>query len=227
MGAVEYPLSPRQVLAAIAALGVFVCAWSASAAESKFRPPDAEAKIAALRAAGQNLVPLFVLGDIDEDGVVDQKDLALLKDMVKSGRLWPSRKVSCPAAADLKRNGSVDQRDVARLAEWVKYGKMPTPALSFQSYLPCNFRHFFIAANQSVEPNGDADIRFLDRTLNTGNSTVTVKSGPASVTAAADGRGFRVKAHAQARRGARVLLKIALPKARTYYFTMMIGDLPR
>src|ERR1700687_678395 len=131
----------------------------AAAQTPTFRPPDFEAKIAALRKAGQDLVPLFVLGDVNEDGVVDERDAELVHRLVQSGiEPQPSGEISCPAAADLDRNGDIDQRDLDLILSWVKSGKVAVPALSFQSYLPCNFKRFFLAASKIAVPGGTVQI---------------------------------------------------------------------
>jgi hypothetical protein len=197
---------------------------SGNAQDAPFRPPNAEEKITKLRDAGANVVPLFVLGDVNEDGEVDEEDLVLMRNIVRSGKLWPSGAVSCPAAADLKRNGSVDERDVNLLTGWIKQGKIVTPALSYQSFLPCNFKRFFIAANQRTEPGGVSHVRFLEPKLSSNNSTITIESGDADIAASPNGGGYDIITRATAKIGGQVLLKISLPDSRSYFYSLSIGE---
>jgi hypothetical protein len=196
-------------------------------AQPTFRPPNYKAKIAALNKAGLNLVPLFVLGDVNEDGVVDERDAELVRRLVQSRVTQPSGAVSCPAAADLDRNGDIDQRDLDLILGWVKPGKLPGPALSFQSYLPCNFKQFFIASSNVVMPGGSAQIRFLTPKLTTANSTITVDDGNAEIRRAPDRRGYMVTVRAGAKMGDLINLRIELPDSRVYLYTVAVGRLAR
>jgi len=200
----------------------------ADAQTPTFRPPDFEKKIAALRKAGPDLVPLFVLGDVNEDGVVDARDAELVRRLVQSGgEPQPSGEISCPAAADLDRNGVIDKRDLDLLSSWVKASKVAVPALSFQSYLPCNFKQFFVAASKIVLPGGTARIRFLMPQVTTANSTVKLDEGKADVRRAQDGRGYIVTVDAAANSGDLINLRIELPGARAYFYTIEVGRLAR
>ena len=190
------------------------------------RPPEWDAKMAALHNAGTGLVPLFVLGDVNEDGKVDEQDLELVRSIVQSGtEPRPSAAISCPAAGDLDQNGRIDQRDLAALAEWVRQ-KVTAPALSYQAALPCDFNRFFIAASPFAKRGGAAQIRFLDAGLNATNTVVIIEEGNAVVGSASDGRGYEVIVLAAAKTGQQIVLKISLPGARTYYYTLPVEDAP-
>ena len=212
-------------------IGTLVFAFSctipiiADAQDARSRPPEWDAKLATLRDAGPDLVPLFVLGDVNEDGKVDKDDLELVRSVVQSGA--PLRRtpgLTCPAAADLNQNGRIDQRDLDLLADWVKEdGKLAIPALMFQPHLPCDFNLFFIATSaMAVFPGGTANIRFLNARLNSKNSAITVSSGDAEVTPASDGRGYVVNVRATAKGNDRIVLKVALPTSRDYFFTIAV-----
>ena len=200
----------------------------ADAQTPAFRPPDFEAKITALRKAGRDLVPLFVLGDVNEDGLVDERDAGLVRRLVQSGvEPQPSGEISCPAAADLDRDGDIDQRDLDLIVTWVKSGKVAVPALSFQSYLPCNCKQFFLAASKFAMPGGSAQIRFLTPDLTTANSAVRVDDGKAVVRGAQDRRGYIFTVPAGAKSGDLINLRIELPNSRVFFYTVAVGRLAR
>ena len=188
------------------------------------RPPDWQSKMTAVHNAGPGLVPLFVLGDVNEDGKVDKKDLELVQGLVKrGGQPQASKAISCPVAADLDQDGVIGPRDVASLTEWVRL-KVTVPALSYHPALPCNFKRFFIAASPSVQRGSTALVRFLDKSLNSKNSTVTIEQGDGIVIAT--DRGYDVTARATAKVGDLIVLKITLPRAQNYYYSLLVVEAP-
>ena len=175
----------------------------------------------AVRRAGLGLVPLFVVGDVNEDGRIDQTDVRLVRELARrTGRIGVDKRITCPAAADIDQNGSIDDEDATTLAGWVRLG-ITAPALSYLSALPCNFTRLFLAASPGLPRDGKGFLRFLDRKLTTANSTVVVEQGDATVKAA-DRDGFEVTPGATARPGDLVALKITLPANRTYYYSMRV-----
>jgi hypothetical protein len=196
---------------------------SGRAQDATFRPPDAEAKIAALRAAGSRLAPLYVLGDVNEDGRVDEKDYELIRNIIRTKKLRPSADASCPAAADLDRDGSITPRDLTLMTQWVKTGRMMTPALSFQSLLPCDFKQFFAAASSySAAPGSKLNVRFLGDGLDSSNSAVKVEAGDAQAESAADRRGYVISVRETARIDDHVTLRITMPQSRSYLYTVSV-----
>ena len=190
------------------------------------RPPEWDAKMAALHNAGTGLVPLFVLGDVNEDGKVDEQDLELVRSIVQSGtEPRPSAAISCPAVAILiKTAASIN----ATSPHWPNgfRQKVTAPALSYQAALPCDFNRSFIAASPFAKRGGAAQIRFLDAGLNATNTVVIIEEGNAVVGSASDGRGYEVIVLAAAKTGQQIVLKISLPGARTYYYTLPVEDAP-
>lgn len=58
-----------------------------------------------------------ILGDISCDGVIDARDLTLLKrHLLHQGDLWDT----AYANADFTGNGSIDERDISALADWLR-----------------------------------------------------------------------------------------------------------
>jgi len=61
---------------------------------------------------------LYILGDLNGDGVVDQKDLALLREIVAKPSAPLPAAVRCQAAGDVNLDRTLDASDVAVLAGW-------------------------------------------------------------------------------------------------------------
>ena len=164
------------------AVVTLICAWAGflalAEAQQKKLPPDYEKKREAIRSFESGVTPLFVLGDLNEDGKVDQEDLKLLRAYVAHPG---GAGISCLAAADLDDNGSISAKDVAVLEQILAKGAVVAPALSAHSRLGCDFKNFFIAARPQGIPGGTVPIHFLDPRFTTQNSSVTVASGPATV----------------------------------------------
>src|SRR5688572_24537753 len=65
----------------------------------------------------RSVLPLYTLGDVNEDGVVDSTDLDLVTKLVGN---QAAAEATCPAAADLDLDGVVTAKDCTRLAMRVK-----------------------------------------------------------------------------------------------------------
>jgi hypothetical protein len=186
-----------------------------------FRPPDHEAKVRTLQKAGENLIPLFVLGDVNEDGRVDATDLDLVAQLARSrAPTRPTAQASCPAAGDVDQNGIIDERDRAALAKWVEHGPVPAPALYSQQFLPCNFNRFQLAASATRSPSGSVSIRFIDSALSTSTVKARVMEGPGRAAPSSDRRGYVVTIDRAARAGDLVVLEITLPGSLVYIYTL-------
>jgi hypothetical protein len=180
-----------------------------------FRPPNHEAKVTALRKAGD------ALGDVNEDGRVDATDRDLVARLASSRRpVRPTEQASCPAAGDVDQNGTIDDRDRVELARWVEHGPVVAPALYSQHYLPCNFNRFLLAASATRSATGGASLRFLDSALSTATVKARVLEGPGRVAASSDRRGFIVTIGASGRRGDLVVVEITLPGSLVYLYTL-------
>jgi hypothetical protein len=190
-------------------------------AQQKKLPPDYEKKREAIRSFETGVMPLFVLGDLNEDGRVDQEDLKLLRSYVAhSGGAG----ISCLAAADLDDNGSVSSRDVAVLEQILSKGAVQAPALSSHSRLGCDFKNFFIAARPEARAGGAVPIHFLDARFTAQNSSATISSGPAAVTRVADA--FIVHVAASASANSTVTVAITLAGTRKYLYTFRVSPAP-
>src|SRR5580765_1709585 len=207
------------------AIASVICAWAVflavGEAQQKKLPPDYEKKREAIRSFESGVVPLFVLGDLNEDGKVDQEDLKLLRAHVAHAG---GSGISCLAAADLDDNGSVSVKDVAVLEQILARGMVQAPALSAHSRLGCDFKNFFIAARPQGIPGGTVPIHFLDPRFTTGNSNVTVASGPATVSK--ESNAFIVHVAAGAPGNSIVSVAITLADSHKYLYTFGVAPAP-
>jgi hypothetical protein len=167
------------------------------------------------------VVPLFVLGDLNEDGLVDQEDLKLLRTYVAHPS---SAGISCLAAADLDDNGSINAHDVAVLEEILSKGPVKAPALSSHLRLGCDFKHFFIAALPQGRAGSVVPIHFLDPRFNTQNSTATILAGPATIVS--EHGAFKVQVAKSAPAEAIVTVSITLADKQKYFYSFRVAPSP-
>jgi len=189
-----------------------------SQAQQKKLPPDYEKKMQAISNFEGGVVPLFVLGDLNEDGLVDQEDLKLLRAYVAHPG---SAGISCLAAADLDDNGSINAHDAAVLEDILSKGAVKAPALSSHARLGCDFKHFFIAALPQGRAGSAVPIHFLDPRSNTQNSAVTIFTGPATVVS--DHGAFMVQLAKSAPAGAIITVSITLIDGKKYLYSFRIA----
>src|SRR5205823_7452884 len=88
-------------------LVAFAPIFSNGQQREKHVPPDFERKMETLRNLESGVAPLFVIGDLNEDGVVNEKDFQLAQVYVERKS---SAGISCLAAGDLNTDGVVDAR---------------------------------------------------------------------------------------------------------------------
>lgn len=190
-------------------------------AQQKKLPPDYEKKREAISNFEAGVVPLFVLGDLNEDGLVDQEDVKLLRAYVAH----PSNAgVSCLAAADLDDNGSINAHDIAVLEEILSKGLVKASALSSHARLGCDFKHFFIAALPQGRAGSAVPIHFLDPRFNTQNSMAAIFAGPATIVS--DHGAFVVQVAKSAPAGAIVTVSITLADKQKYFYSFRVAPSP-
>jgi dockerin type I repeat protein len=192
-----------------------VLVFGLAAAQQRKLPPEYEKKRAAIAGFEAGVVPLFVLGDPNEDGRVDEQDLKLLRAYV---RQKSAAGISCLAAADLDGNRVIDEKDAAILEQILKKGKVTAPALSSRSVMGCDYRNFFVAARPGTAAGGVVPIHFLDPRFNPQNSSVTVTAGQATVSTGRDEFVVRVPANASGT----VTVAISVPGPQRYFYTFPV-----
>lgn len=174
----------------------------------------------------EGLTPLFVLGDLNEDGRVDQKDRDLLAKIVAApAGSPPPAAATCVAAGDLDFNRVIDERDLKRLDSWLVGGhRLKVPALGFQPSLPCAFKHLLVAVLLDAPLGTPVPIRFLESGVSAKNARVRIQSGPATVRP--DGPGYLVETTSSAKPADVVAILITLPKDREYLYSYQIEPPP-
>jgi hypothetical protein len=173
------------------------------------------------------LTPMYVIGDLNDDGVVDLKDRAMLAAIAGSPSSPTPGSVSCLAAGDLNFDGRVDRKDLEMLDRWLKpMPRLKVPALGYQATLPCSFSHAIVAARYDAHPGERVPIRFLERGLNSTNSTLILNSGPATVQASKDGGGYDVITSSSAKPGDTVTVLLTLPHGMRYLYTYPVIGAP-
>jgi hypothetical protein len=209
------PINPK-------AVGLLLCAiallFAVVEAQQKKLPPDYQKKMQAISNFEAGVVPLFVLGDLNEDGVVDQEDLKLLRAYVAHP---VGAGISCLAAADLDDNGSINAHDLTVLEQVLGKGAVKAPALSSHARLGCDFKHFFIAALPQGRPGGAVPIHFLDPRFNAQNSTATIFAGPATIVS--EHGAFMVQVAKSAPAGAIVTASIAMADKEKYLYSFRVA----
>ncbi len=95
------------------------------------------------------LSPAYLLGDVNEDGSIDKRDLQQVRKLLKAEAIEPAyRSVSCVAAADLDFDGNIDSDDVLLLEEFIQEGATSSGFLYEHTILPCNHNRSFVAFSQ-------------------------------------------------------------------------------
>lgn len=212
---------PINSKAAVSLLCATALLFAAVEAQQKNLPPDYEKKREAISNFEAGVVPLFVLGDLNEDGLVDQKDLQLLRAYAEHKN---SAAISCLAAADLDDNGSINAHDVAVLEQVLSKGAVKAPALSSHARLGCDFKHFFIAALPQGHAGSAVPIHFLDPRFNTQNSTASILAGPATVVS--NHGAFMVQVAKSAPAGAIITVSITLADKQKYLYSFRVAPAP-
>ncbi len=172
-----------------------------------------------------DVVPLYVMGDLNGDNVVDTTDERLLAQLIAAtakGKAPPAQ-ITCIAAGDLDLDARVTRKDAAILKQWLRGGRpVAVPALHWQPSLPCTFTHPLFASRVDSIAGEAVPILFIDKGLTISNTKAIVGSGPAQISARGDGSGYDVAVSPQARDGDLVRLILLVPRRRAYVYTIPI-----
>jgi len=218
---------PRPIRRRCLALGIALMFPAAiQAADAAGPSPDPVATVQeVVRNLPDGVLPLYVLGDLNEDGRVDREDLRILTGLV--GALEkdapPPRGLSCVAAGDVNLNGDIESADVKRLAEWLgKSNEIATPALYWKPGLPCRLARLAVASKAQARPGGEFAVMLIGSGQDARNTRVAIHSGPATVAVAADGSGFTVATARTAKDGDYIVLRVTEPERREYFYTVPV-----
>jgi hypothetical protein len=153
--------------------------------------------------------PLFIFGDVNEDGKVNATDLALIQQLA-AGKSPAA--ATCPAAGDFNQDGKIDAADVDAMRKMLSAGTPATLTLGFPYRLPCSFKRMLVAAHPNADEKGENAVYFLDSRFTTENSTVVVQMGKAAVAPMADRHGYIIDALSSPGESGTLALKITLGK---------------
>jgi hypothetical protein len=211
----------------IGCLVVGLCiARAASAAGAKADQPS-DATKQALSSLEEGSIPLYVLGDLNEDGKVDKDDRKLLSQLMaaRAKGLPTPPGVMCVAAGDLNLDRSVDQEDLAMLDSWLaKQSEVSPAALDYEPSLPCRLTGSFIASWLDPSPGQKIPLTLTRPDLTTRNVTATIKSGPGTIQSRADGKSYDLQVNDKAKPGDLIVVLFTLPNRREYALSLPISQ---
>lgn len=174
-----------------------------------------------------NGVPLYAIGDLNEDSEVDAADLRLLELLLDLGPEAPgARLATCLAAADLDLDGTIEEEDAAVLRRLLKKGEIVAPAMDWQPGLPCQHRGALFAAPLSAAPGSMIEIRRLGVKPEIVLSSATLVRGPASLSLPRNGRRLRVRITADAKAGSQVVIRLELADKREFVLNLDVSPVP-
>lgn len=113
-----------------------------------------------MMAMSPDLAPLFVLGDVNEDGVLDETDRLLI---ARAGELPASqvRGITCASAGDVNLDGAVDASDLAAFDTLRGEDDLYALPLTSQPYGDCSYANRLVAAPSEWSLNAPIELRLL------------------------------------------------------------------
>jgi hypothetical protein len=199
------------------------------------QPPSAEERAAALKRiksamapVEEHLFPLYILGDLNEDGAMANDDLVLAEEIVRSGvtPLKNLKTVGCPAAADLDQDTEITDADLAMFRDIISNGPAVSPPLFHQPGVPCLYRTSKFATQLDAQPGEIVALRLLDESLTTNSVSVRVERGQATIAPDPLGEYFLIEILPTATDGDEVILELTLPGGQSYFYLLSIFELP-
>jgi len=165
--------------------------------------------------------PLYVMGDVNEDGAVDYADYKLIKNHVMY-KASP-KTMDCYAAADFDLNGAVDSADLELMHELADGGNgMDVLTLYSDPTLPCKHSNMTFAAKLDTVAGGEVPVRFVDgeHSIELADAVLTTEN--ATLTYAADGFGYTLTAAEWAEAGDYIGLQVQLTSGVVYLLSIPI-----
>ena len=158
---------------------------------------------------------------------MDREDLRILTDLVASlAKNAPAPpELRCIAAADVNRDNNVDSSDVAMLKDWLtRAPELSAPALYWSRELPCSYSRLTIATLTQSPRGAMVPVLLIGDGLNTTNTILKIRSGPAIVTRGTSGNTYEVKIDSKAKSSDYVVLDLTTPGPREYYYQFPIVE---
>jgi len=189
-------------------------------------PAEVRQRFEELYQAGEFL-PQFVLGDVNEDGVVDEQDKAQITQYVEQAG---ESALGCAAAGDLTGDARIDKDDIAAF-DLLKNGKMVIdgtkvpinlPLFYTQPVMPCGLNDLFFAASPAVIAGGMASLFFLDKSIRLDKVDIEVIAGQVEIAANQLAYGLNLVTANTMKAGEKVILKIAIPGRGAFLYAFPI-----
>jgi len=180
-----------------------------------------------MRTIPDGAVVLYALGDLNEDGKVDREDLRIITVLVASlTKSAPApAELRCVAAADVNRDSNVDSSDVDMLNAWLtRAPELSAPALYWSRDLPCSYSRLTIATMTQSPRGATVPVILIGEGLDTTNTTLKIHSGPATVMRVTSSNTFEVKVNSKAKSSDYIVLDLATPGPREYYYQFPIVE---
>lgn len=186
-----------------------------------------DALIQAMRPLPEHARPLYAIGDVDEDGVVDARDRVFIKELAKirPDQLAQVAGATCPAAADLDLDGTIGASDLALADEWLAGGGIATPALFYTPVLPCRFERPIVAGQTEARQGEDFPLWILAPGVVKEDVDVKVEEGPAKLGTSTDPRTIVLAISSDAKKPAAdtLVVRIAFRGGRSYLLSVPIA----
>ena len=213
------------LLVALGALGILSLGSTLRAAGPTLE--RVEQMRAMMRALPDGAVPLYVLGDLNEDGKVDREDLRILTEYIasqeKNAPAPPH--LRCIAAGDVNRDGKVDSVDLAMLKDWLtRVPELSAPALYWSPDLPCWYSRLTIATMTQSHPGESMPVILIGDGLDTFNTSLKIHSGPATVVRGGNNRSIVVKVDPKAKGSDYIVLELTTPGPHEYYYQLPVVE---
>lgn len=172
--------------------------------EAAVTPPPGSSPRVTMAGQPKGVLPLFTLGDVNEDGTVDSTDVELVWQLAEGQQ--PAA-ATCPAAADVDRDGAVGPKDGEHLAGMTYYGPLAAPALVSQPALPCAYSRLRFGAPAQLRRDEPTQVRLFGG-LTVDDVEVQVPA-PYELVPAEDRRGWVLGGAEALAEGGRVVITLA------------------
>jgi hypothetical protein len=163
---------------------------------------------------------------LDEDGAVDGRDRVLIQALAKTEPAQWSKiaGATCAAAADLDLDGKVDATDAALADEWLAEGRIATPALFYQTALPCRFERLIAASQTDATGGEDLPLWILSPGYVKEDVEVKVEEGSARLKASGEPRTILLAVVADPKRpDGTLVVRISFRGGRSYLLSVPVA----
>lgn len=127
------------------------------------RPVQSEADGERVTDLPLGMAPAYLVGDIDEDGIIGREDAGLMDGLIGAPRDGLAA-VACAAAADIDMDGNITVNDKRLLDTMIQDGPRRSGVLYDSTILPCGHSRAFIAFSQNRVCDAPLSVHLLGKT---------------------------------------------------------------